>query len=183
LGSKDILYGALMCFLSCSLDSPAALAVPVLGTLCCEPWPREGLCSLLCPGLCPPPRSSPVTLLALQRSALMGNTDPLLPPFPMASAPTGVPWGLALRENLLLGPEESLGWGVPAETRGAGLLGLPPALPPPFLPQVLPADAFFPPRSVSSFVGKGFSPGLRGGTSVVQGAGSYLSADSTVITL
>ena len=173
-----------MCFLSCSLDSPPALTVPVLGTLSAASGGHRKVCAR-CSAPPPPaaPGSSPFTLLPLQTSALMGNTDPLPPPFPMAFVPTSVSWDLALWENLPLAPEKSFRWEMPAETwcilapRSPSWLCL------------LPLSHRFPERMLSSSPRRrqlreeGISPDARGGTSVVQGTGSYLSADSTVITL
>lgn len=106
-----------MCFLSCSLDSPPALTVPVLGTLSAASGGCRKVCAC-CSALPPPaaPGSSPFTLLALQRSALVGKPDPPPHPVPMAFMPTSVLWDLALWENLSLAPEKSFGWEMPAAT-------------------------------------------------------------------
>lgn len=77
-----------MCFLSCSLDSPPARSVPVLGTLSAgSAGRREVGASAL------PPR--PLSHRALQ-GQLWGDTDPA-PPCPSALTPTSISSGRTCR--------------------------------------------------------------------------------------
>lgn len=66
-----------MCFLSCSLDSAPALAVPVLRTL---RWAQGGLFWLLCPCPTAPEPLSP--------TACWGSTEPPLPLSPSPRCPS-----------------------------------------------------------------------------------------------
>lgn len=150
-----------MCFLSCSLDSPPARSVPVLGTLSAgSTGRREVGASAL------PPR--PLSHRALQ-GQLWGDTDPA-PPCPTALTPTSVSSWRTCRlpqKSPLAGKRRQ----NTAHFGSSGPSGL--CLPP--RSRGVPGQAVSPPRC-RRLPGEGPSPGAGAGTSVGPALISRLAA-------
>lgn len=112
-----------------------------------------------------------------------GNTEPPARLSPWPPCPP-VPRGTWLfGRTCCLHRRSPSGWRCQQKPRAFPLLGAPPGAAASLSPAGSLSQRFLPAPVIGSVMGKRFIPDARGGTSVVQGTGSYLSADSTVITL